>query len=88
MECMKKLADSVWTLLMVYMLGFEECGIMGVSWYLSAMLLAMLVLLPLLLSDQELYLHTLAPVIMLAAYVTLDMHSGGQGLGGVIQGST
>lgn len=82
MECMKKLADSVWTLLMVYMLGFEECGIMGVSWYLSAMLLAMLVLLPLLLSDQELYLHTLAPVIMLAAYVTLDMHSGGQGLGG------
>lgn len=82
MECFSDLADSIWTLLMVYMLGFNDCGTLGVSWYLSAMLIAMAFLFPLLLVNERLYLHTLAPVIVVAAYVLLDMHSGGQGLGG------
>lgn len=82
MECLSDLADSVWTLLMVYMLGFDDCGTLGVSWYLSAMLIAMMVLFPLLLANDELFLHTFTPIIVVTAYVLLDMHSGGQGLGG------
>lgn len=75
------LINSVWKLLLLQMLGLPGGEFMGISWYISAMLLATLILYPFLYKDREFYLRAVAPVVMLVMYVCLDMASGGNGNG-------
>ena len=77
----KQFVNSIWTLLLVYMLGFHDCGFMGVTWYISAMLIAMAFLYPLIRTSKTVFTNIIAPVIVLIAYISCDMYSGGNMLG-------
>lgn len=55
---------GIWDFTFLQMSGLAgNISINGVTWYLSAMILAMLLLFPLLIKDREIFLKILAPVI-------------------------
>lgn len=54
---------SIWELLFLRMAGFNDYNANGATWYISAMLAAMLLLLPLFYKQKEFFLHMLAPVL-------------------------
>lgn len=80
-EILGQLTNSIWKILLIDMLGFQDCGYMGITWYLSAMLIALALLYPLIYSNKECFLNFLAPAIVIIAYVYMDMYTGGNGLG-------
>lgn len=57
--------QCIWELLFLRMAGFNEYNANGATWYISAMLYAMLFLLPLFYWNREFFLHILAPLIAL-----------------------
>lgn len=59
----KHMIVSVWELLFLRMAGFNDYNANGATWYISAMLFAMLLLLPLFYHYKEFFLHILAPVL-------------------------
>lgn len=59
----KHLIVSVWELLFLRMAGFNDYNANGATWYISAMLCAMLLLLPFFYKNREFFLHVLAPVL-------------------------
>lgn len=62
-KVIKHLLTGVWELLLVRQSGMGGYSVNGVTWYISAMLLAMLILFPLLLKNRDLFLNVLAPAI-------------------------
>ncbi len=60
--------EDFWELTLVKMSGLFQHGIDGAMWYLSAMLLAMAVLYPLLRRRQELMTHLVCPLLALFLY--------------------
>ena len=56
-------ADQIWEILLIAMAGFGKVRANNVSWYISAMLLAMLVLYPICRKKFELFVGILAPII-------------------------
>ena len=57
---------SIWELFFLRMAGFNDYNANGATWYISAMLVAMLLLLPLFYKNREFFLYYLAPVISIA----------------------
>lgn len=60
--------EDFWELTLVKMSGLFQHGIDGAMWYLSAMLLAMAILYPLLRRQQELMTHLVCPLLALFLY--------------------
>lgn len=60
--------DDFWELTMVKMSGLFTHGINGVMWYLSAMLLAMAILYPLLRRYEDMMTHVICPLAALFLY--------------------
>lgn len=61
----KSIADNVWSFLLIDFSGIRGKPVNGVTWYLSAMLLAMLILYPIMYKDKEIFLTVIAPAISL-----------------------
>ena len=68
--------DDFWELTLVKMSGLFTHGIDGVMWYLSAMLLVMAVLYPLLRRYQDVMLHLVCPLAALFLYGWLCREEG------------
>lgn len=64
----KALEKDVWELTLVKMSGLFTGGINGAMWYLSAMLLVMAVLYPLLRKNKDLMTHVVCPLLALFFY--------------------
>ncbi len=62
----KHLIQCVWELLFLRMAGFNDYNANGATWYISAMLYAMLFLLPLFYKNREFFLHIIAPLLALS----------------------
>lgn len=56
----------IWELLFLRMTGLDDYNVNGATWYISAMLYAMLILLPLFYKNREFFLHIVAPLLSLA----------------------
>ena len=68
--------DDFWELTLVKMSGLYTNGIDGVMWYLSAMLLAMAVLYPLLMRFRDMMSHIVCPLTALFIYGYLCREQG------------
>lgn len=70
-EAVKKLSLSIPNFFLLSTSGLEETTVLGMTWYISAMLLAMCFLYPLLRKYKDMYLHVIAPLsaILLAGYM-------------------
>ncbi len=60
--------EDFWELTLVKMSGLFQHGIDGAMWYLSAMLLAMAILYPLICRKQEMMTHLVCPLLALFLY--------------------
>lgn len=78
----KHAVQCIWELLFLRMAGFNDYNANGATWYISAMLFAMLLLLPFFYKFRENFLHLFAPVICL---VTLGYL---YNVGGTLRGNT
>lgn len=56
---------SIWELSFIRMAGFNDYNANGAAWYISAMLCAMFILLPLFYWKKDFFLHILAPLVSL-----------------------
>lgn len=70
---------SMADLFMLQMAGFPDACPIGTTWYLSAMILALLILYPLALSKKSMYINVIAPYgsLMIIGYITLTCGSVG-----------
>ena len=59
------LVNYIFDILMIPMLLIKHSRILGIEWYISAMLLAMMVLYPLILKHKKNYIYIVAPMISL-----------------------
>lgn len=64
-EWMKCVVNNVWAFLLIDFSGMRGKPVNGVTWYLSAMLLIMLILYPIMCKNKELFLTVVAPAITL-----------------------
>ena len=60
---LQNLVNSLWCAGYLYMAGIGT-GVLGVGWYISSMLLGMLILYPLCLKNKKLYTELLAPILV------------------------
>ena len=67
-QLLKAFEDDFWELALVKMSGLFTHGIDGAMWYLSAMLLGMAVLYPLLRKKKDLMTHLVCPLLALLLY--------------------
>lgn len=58
----EKILLSIWDMLLISQTGIGVVNITVVTWYLSAMLLSMYILFPLMLKNQEVFLNIIAPL--------------------------
>lgn len=72
----KDLMTGVWDMFFLRESGLEGFKANPATWYISAMLLAMLVLVPLFLKDRDLFINVWAPVIAIAALGYLSKNVG------------
>ena len=70
-QIVKKLSLSIPNFFLLSTSGLEETTVLGMTWYISAMLLAMCFLYPLLRKYRDMYLHVIAPLsaILVAGYM-------------------
>lgn len=80
-DILKHLLETVWELLFLNMAGFGDFRGNGVDWYISAMLISMLVLYPIARKNKNLFVHVIAPIIALSGLSYLYLETGF--LGGV-----
>ncbi|KAI4449807.1 hypothetical protein C823_004340 [Eubacterium plexicaudatum ASF492] len=72
----KDLMTGVWDMFFLRESGLEGFKANPAAWYISAMLLAMLVLVPLFLKDREVFLNVWAPVLAIASLGYLSKNVG------------
>lgn len=72
----KDLLTGVWDLFFLRESGLEGFRANPAAWYISAMLLAMLVLVPLFLKDRDIFLNVWAPVLAIATLGYLSKNVG------------
>ena len=63
--------NVIWEFSLVFMIGISSKHVNGGDWYLSAMLIALLVLYPLACKYREKFLKVIAPAISVVAFVVL-----------------
>lgn len=68
LDYLKAFGNDFWELTLVKMSGLFTHGIDGAMWYLSAMLLGMAILYPLLRTKQDLMTHLVCPLLALFLY--------------------
>lgn len=68
LDYLKALGNDFWELTLVKMSGLFTHGIDGAMWYLSAMLLGMAILYPLLRTKRDLMTHLVCPLLALFLY--------------------
>ena len=68
LDYLKAFGNDFWELTLVKMSGLSTHGIDGAMWYLSAMLLGMAILYPLLRTKRDLMTHLVCPLIALFLY--------------------
>lgn len=61
----KSIADNIWSFLLIDFSGIRGKPVNGVTWYLSAMLLIMLAIYPIMHKNKDLFLTVIAPIITL-----------------------
>lgn len=61
----KKIVGSVWELLFVTQAGLHMNDINGVTWYIGAMLISMLIIYPLLLKFKDTFSYIIAPIMVI-----------------------
>ena len=68
----EKLSGAIPNFLLLSTSGIKESSVLGVTWYISAMLLAMSFLYPLLRRYRDMYLHVIAPLsaVLVAGYMS------------------
>lgn len=68
----EKLSRAIPNFLLLSTSGIQESSVLGMSWYISAMLLAMWFLYPLLRKYRDMYLHVIAPLlaVLTAGYIS------------------
>jgi len=71
--------NIVWEVLCMQMAGYSIFSITGITWYLSAMLIAMLILFPLLLWKRHIFINVIAPLIAILFTGWLYVISGNLG---------
>lgn len=62
-KILKHGAECIWELLFLRMAGFNDYNANGATWYISAMLCAMAVLLPFFYKNKDSFLYLLAPLL-------------------------
>lgn len=72
------LGGSIWDLLFIYKSGLSGFQANRVTWYLSAMLLAMAILYPLMMKFKDTYFYILAPLVSIFLYGQLYQNSFGK----------
>lgn len=65
---LKDAINSVWPFFFVNMTGLNGYETVGATWYISAMLLTMLMIYPLMRRNKNLYVWAIAPLVTLFAY--------------------
>jgi len=70
------LFNIVWEVLCMQMSGYSIFSIIGITWYLSAMLIAMFILFPLLLWKRHIFVNIIAPLIAILFTGWLYVSSG------------
>lgn len=60
-----KLVISIWNLLLLEMSGVRTTSVVGQTWYISAMLISMLILYPLIRKYKKTFTHIMAPIIVI-----------------------
>ena len=61
----KEIINSIWNLLLLDMSGVRTTVVVGQTWYISAMLISMLILYPLVRKYKKTFTHIIAPVIVI-----------------------
>lgn len=59
-----RIVNSIWNLLLVHMSGVRTTIINGMSWYITSMLISMLILYPLIRTYKKNFTHIVAPLIV------------------------
>ncbi|MCQ2507630.1 MAG: acyltransferase family protein [Dorea sp.] len=72
----KRLLETVWEPLQLTMAGFGTQRVNGVDWYISAMLLAMFILYPIIRKHFEMFIHVIGPAIAIFLYGYMYAKSG------------
>lgn len=75
-KVVKDLLSSIWDVFFLSMGGFTGYHANGATWYISAMLLAMLVLVPVCLKNRDLFLYVIAPVVGIFSMGVLYQNNG------------
>jgi len=72
-----KIISSVWNLLLLNIAGFKGIEINGVIWYISAMLICMLILYPLIKKYRYNFIYIISPliIILLGGYLNHNFNS-------------
>lgn len=70
------LLQSIFQLLLVYYAGFRTFGVVGGTWYLSAMLLALFILYPLARSNKNIFFCIVAPLLTIFIFGILSHYEG------------
>ena len=60
-----KIVNSIWNLLLLDMSGVKSTAVLGQTWYISAMLISMLILYPLIRKYKSTFTHIIAPIIVI-----------------------
>lgn len=60
-----QIVNSVWNLLLMQMSGIKETSVVGQTWYISAMLISMMILYPLIRKYKKNFTYLIAPIIVL-----------------------
>jgi len=71
--------NIVWEVLCMQMAGYSIFSVIGITWYLSAMLIAMLILFPLVLWKRHIFINVMAPLIAILFTGWLYVTSGSLG---------
>ena len=61
----QKLVNSIWNLTFLDMSGVKSTAVIGQTWYISAMLISMLILYPLIRRYKSTFTHIIAPIIVI-----------------------
>ena len=73
-QIVKKLSLSIPNFFLLSTSGLEETTVLGMTWYISAMLLAMCFLYPLLRKYKDMYMHVILPYYLFGYFISLVLY--------------
>lgn len=73
---LKELAKSIVPLFFLNLSGLDGYEVVGATWYLSAMIIAMMLIYPLLLKNKDYFLWVFSPLVAVLGYGFIRKHDG------------